>query len=294
MLSYSNNSNICSITFILVVDIEDAVNKALKELKDNKLIPDYEGQRQEITDVLMEAARKEATLTTKMGDMIGNTMREVEQEMSAILDQKRVNLIKKSFAIETYRMEVVKKPDGQSAVQVHRQGVEFQPEIMLITFNDIASATVLQWASLIAEVIFFVLSCNGINVDVNEAEMRNIVQEIKELERKPAFRRAFDTFLTIWNEAGGNVWGKAKAIFYFLKDSYSLGMFWKIIILIFQDMSTWQKTRSIAEVALMIVVAFATEGVALIARIVLAINDAVYLAQKIANLVKFSEMQKTM
>jgi hypothetical protein len=40
----------------------------------------------------------------------------------------------------------------------------------------------------------------------------------------------------------------------------------------------------------MIVVAFATEGVALIARIVLAINDDVYLAQKIANLVMFSDM----
>ena len=289
-MSYSNNSNICSITFILVVDIEEAVNKALKELKDNKLIPDYEEQKQEITKVLMEAARKEATLTTKMGDMIDNTMPKVEQEMSEILGQKRVNLIKKSFAIETYRMKVVKKPDGQSAVQVHRKGVEFQPERMLMTFNDITSAKGIQAASLIAEVILFVLSCNGINVDVNEAEMRNIVQEVEKVERKPEFGKALDKLLTIWNGAGGSVWGKAKAIFYFLKDSYSLGMFWKIIKLIFQDMSTWQMIRSIAEVALMIVVAFATEGVALIARIVLAINDAVYLAQKIANLVMFSDM----
>lgn len=272
------------------VDIEEAVNKALKELKDNKLIPDYEEHEQEITKVLMEAARKEATLTTKMGDMIDNTMPKVEQEMSEILGQKRVNLIKKSFAIETYRMKVAKKPDGQSAVQVHWKGVEFQPQRMLMTSNDITSAKGIQAASLIAEVILFVLSCNGINVDVNETEMRNIVQEVEKVERKPEFGMALDKLLTIWNGAGGSVWGKAKAIFYFLKDSYSLGMFWKIIKLIFQDMSTWQMIRSIAEVALMIVVAFATEGVALIARIVLAINDAVYLAEKIANLVMFSYM----
>jgi hypothetical protein len=62
-------------------------------------------------------------------------MREVEKEMSAIIGHERVDLIKKSFAIETYRMKVVKKPDGQSAVQVHRKGVEFQPERMLMTIK---------------------------------------------------------------------------------------------------------------------------------------------------------------
>jgi hypothetical protein len=47
-----------------------------------------------------------------------------------------------------------------------------------------------------------VLSCNGINVDVNEAEMRNIVQEVEKLERKPEFGKALDKLLTIWNGAG--------------------------------------------------------------------------------------------
>jgi predicted small integral membrane protein len=49
-----------------------------------------------------------------------------------------------------------------------------------------------------------------------------------------------------WNEAGGSAWGKAKAIFSFLKDSYSLGFFWKIIKLIVQNMTTWEKIRAIA------------------------------------------------
>jgi hypothetical protein len=55
--------------------------------------------------------------------------------------------MKKPFAIETYRMKVVKKPDGQSAVQVHRKGVEFQPVRMMMSINDIETAAVLQWAS---------------------------------------------------------------------------------------------------------------------------------------------------
>ena len=152
----------------------------------------------------------------------------------------------------------------------------------------------LQWASLVVELFLFVLSCVGIGVDLSAAEMRALVQEVEGLVREPAFQRALNKFVEAWIEAGDSAWGKAKAIFYFLKDSYSLGIFWKIIKLIFQNMSTWEKIRAIAEVALMIVAAFATEGIALIARIALAVDSAVYLAEKIANLVTFSDMKKSM
>jgi hypothetical protein len=294
-LSYWNNSNICSITFILVVDTEGVVKKALEELKNNQLIPDYAKHEKRITDVLQAAAQKETKLTTQMFHMIDNkTMREVEKEMSAIIGHERVDLIKKSFAIETYRMKVVKMPDGQSALHVHRKGVEFQPERMLMSINDIETATVLQWASLVVELFLFVLSCVGIGVDLSEAEMRILVQEVEGLVREPPFQRVLNKFLEVWNEAGGSVWGKAKAIFYFLKDSFPLGIFWKIIKLIFQNMSTWEKIRAMAEVSLMIVAAFATDGIALIARIALAVDSAVYLAEKIANLATFSDMKKTM
>jgi len=280
---------------MLVVDIEDVVKKALEELKNNQLIPDYEKHEKKITEVLKEAAQKEATLTTKMVHMIDNkTMREVEKEMSAIIGHERVDLIKKSFAIETYRMKMVKKSDGQSAVQVHRKGVEFQPERMLMTINDIETATVLQWASLVVELFFFVLSCAGIGVDLSEAEMSAVVQEVEVLVQEPAIQRAVEKFVEAWNKAGGGAWGKAKAIFYFLKDSYSLGIFWKIITLIVQNMTTWEKIRAIGEVALMIVAAFATDGIALIARIALAVDSAIYLAEKIANIGSFSDMKKTM
>jgi hypothetical protein len=97
-----------------------------------------------------------------------------------------------------------------------------------------------------------------------------------------------------WNKAEDSAWGKAKAIFNFLEESYSLGLFWKIIKLIIQNMSTWEMTKAIAEVAVMIVAAFATEGLALIARIAMTVNDAVYLGEKIANLGTFSDMKEKM
>jgi hypothetical protein len=227
--------------------------------------------------------------------MIDNkNMREVEQAISAIIGHERVDFIKKYFAMETYKMKVVKKPDGQSAVQVHRKGVEFQPERMLMTINDIYAVTVLQWASLALEITHLVLSCVGLGLDISEIVIRAVVKEVEALVREPAFQRAVEKFVEAWNAAGGNAWAKAKAIFEFLKDTYSLGIFWKIIKLFFQKMSAWEDIKAIAEVALMIIVGFATDGLALISKIVLIVDIAIDLADKIANLVMFSDMKKTM
>jgi hypothetical protein len=275
--------------------MDEVVQKTLEELMKNKLIPENERDNEKITEELKEAAQKEEKLTAEMEPMIGNkNMREVEQAMSAIIGRECVRLIKNSFAIETYRMKVVEKPDGQSAVQVHRKGVEFQSERKLGSIEDIDTATVLQWTSLALELFIFVLRCVGIRVHLSEAEMRKLVQEVEGLVQKWEFQRALNKCVHDWNEAGDSAWGKATAIFNFLEESYSLGWFWKIIKLILQNMSTWEKTKAIAEVAVMIVAAFATEGLVPIARIAMIVNDAVYLAEKIENLATFSDMKKTM
>jgi predicted small integral membrane protein len=249
---------------------------------------------QNIMEVLQVAAVNEATLKTKMADMIDNQiMQDVEREMSAIISQERVDLIKKSFTIETYKMKVFEK-SGQSAVQVHRKGVEFQPERMLMSIEEIQSATELQWASLVVELFIFVLNCVGIGVDLSEDEMRTVAQEVERIVQEMQFQQAIINFVDAWNKAGDSTWKMAKAIFSFLADVYELNMFWTIIKLIIDDMSTWETIRALAEVSLTIVAAFATEGFALIARIALAVDSAVHLAEKIANLNTFSEMKKTM
>ena len=279
---------------MLVVNTEDVVKKALEELRNNQLIPDYEKHEEKITEVLKEAAQVEATLTTKMVHMIdNNNMREVEQAISAIIGHERVDFIKKYFAMETYKIKIVKKPDGQSAVQVYREGVEFQPEIMLMTINDIDAVTVLQWASLALEITHLVLTCVGLGLDVSEIVVRAVVKEVEALVREPAFQTAVEKFVAAWNAAGGNAWAEGKAIFDFFKVTYSLGIFWKIIKLFFQKMSAWEDIKAIAEVALMIIVGFATDGLALISKIVLIVDLSIDLAEKVSNLDTFSDMKKT-
>jgi hypothetical protein len=179
-LSYSNNSNICSITFILVAEIEVVVQKTLEELEKYKLIPEYELHKKNILVVLKEAAKMEATLTTEM---------------------VHIDFIKNSFVVETYRMEVVEKSDGQLVVQVHRKGCEFHTEIMLMSINDIEIATVLQWASLVLDLFLFVLSCAGNRANPSEDAMKTLVQEVEYLVEEPAFQKALNTFLEAWKEA---------------------------------------------------------------------------------------------
>jgi uncharacterized membrane protein YhdT len=279
--------------------MEDVVQKTLEELKNNQLLPEYERNAEYILPFLKEVAQMDATVTEKMAPMIGKqNMQEVEQALSATLGHELVDLIKKSIAIETYKMKVVEKPDGQFAVQISRYGIEFRSELMLKTRKEIEIATWLQSASLVIELLFFLLACLGIKVILSEVEMSAFVQEVERLVQEPTFPEALNTFVDAWNEAKaeGSIWEKAKAIYHFLKDTFAIGMYWKmfklIYKLIFKDMSKEEKTKAIIQLVLMIVAASATKGLALIAKIALAVDFADYLAEKIANLVTFFDKKK--
>lgn len=262
-------------------------------MKNNNLIEDFKKHEAKIMEVLKEAAKTEEKLTKEMFHMVDKkSVKEVEIKMSALIGQDRVNLIKKAFCIETYQMKLVKKSNGQMVVQVHRGGAEFRPEMNLATILDVDASHVLQWASIVVEIFMLVLSCVGIGVDLDEAEMKAVTEEVEVIVREPAFQRALNKFLEEWNQGGA--WRRAKAIFYLIKDTYSLGFFWRIVKLIFNDMSTWEKIRALAEVSLMIVAAFASDGLALIARIALAVDNAVYLAQKLINISELTERKKTL
>ena len=288
MLSYSNNSKICSITFILVIDIEDLQKKALAEFEKVQSI--LEMDKKKVMEVLKERAEKEEALITKMSRMSDNKSM---QEMLTIIGEGYVNCMIFSFSIETPRMNIVER-DGQSALRVIWTGYEFQPERKLVSIEDIDTAIVLQLTSLVLELFILVLRCVLIRVFLTEAEMRKLFQEVEGLVREGKFQEALNKFVDDWNEAKDSAWGKAKAIFNFLEKSYSLGLFWKIIKLIIQNMSTEEMTFAIANVAVIIVAALATDGLALIARIAMIVNKALSLGEKIAYLRRFSDMKKKM
>ncbi|CAG2252462.1 unnamed protein product [Mytilus edulis] len=277
------------------VDTKVVVEEALKVLKDNNLIEDFPKYEAKIMDVLEEGAKTEERLTKEMFDMVGKKSAEdVEKEMSTIIGQDRVDVIKKAFSIETYRMKLVKKLNGQTVVQVHRGGAEFIPELNLATIQDVEIADVLQWASIAVEIFMLVLSCVDIVGDLSEAAIRAITKEVEDIVRQPAFQQALNKFKDEWNRGG--TWRRAEAIFVvFLKDTFELTSFWRIIkLLLNKNISTWEKIKDVAEVALMIVYALATEGIALISKIAVVVDHALKLAEKLANIAEFAEFKKTL
>ena len=55
----------------------------------------------------------------------------------------------------TCQMKILNKSNGQSSVQVHRRGVEFKPDIMLLTTEDVDSA-ITQKACLALEIFVLI------------------------------------------------------------------------------------------------------------------------------------------
>jgi hypothetical protein len=272
--------------------IVDLIRTCLEEVKKNELIEDFSKHEELVMAILKKSAQTELDLITAMTPMVdNNSVEEVEQQLSSSIGKYRVKLIKKAAGFETYQMKVVKKSTSLSAVQVHRSGAEFMPEITLNNPSDLERASWFQIASLVVELFILALSAVGVGIDVSEATIQRITRDAVVIVQRCAFDVAINKFAVQWNRG---VWTRAKAIFYFLKDSHSAGIFWKIVKLCIKDMSWWDETRTVLELTGMIVAAFFTDGAALIARFALAVDDAVYVGQKIGNLMAFENMKPTL
>ncbi|XP_071155422.1 uncharacterized protein [Mytilus edulis] len=275
------------------VNTSVAVNEALKELKN--IIPkqDFIQHEATIRSVLEVAADTENELTNIMSPFMDKiSIKEVENKISPTIGHDRAEMIKNAFSFETYKMKLVKKSDGQSAVQVHRGGAEYLPEIKLAKIQDVIKSKEIQITSIIIEIFMLVFKCGGITDDFTEYQMRAASQELEAIVRQSTFQRALREFIEEWNR--GDAWARAKAIFVFLKSTYALGIFWKIIKILFTQMSTFKNIRALAECAVMIVAAVATEGVALIARLALSIDNAVALVEKMVNMSNFEKEEKNL
>ena len=123
---------------------------------------------------------------------------------------------------------------------------------------------------------------------------KTVEETVKVIKKSSQFRRAIQEFIKTWNKAGASKWTKAKALFSLLKDTYSAGLLWQIIKSLCSNMGWFDWAKTAAKVTAMIIAAFATGGVALIAKIALVVLDAVDFARKIVNLNTMYEIEKTL
>ena len=191
------------------------------------------------------------------------------------LHQDKLDAIDQGLKMVTYRGEVTPK----MAKFTFTDGTEF----MTIRDNPDYSWYV-QMASIIIEGVMLVLSVIGLKVPISNAVLKKTTTEVVEaLESSSAFTKACEKFVESWDSASGKL-AQAEALFYLLKDTFSLGILWKIIKSLCSNMSTWDWIKAAALITAQLIAAFTTGGFALIAKIVLALNSAYDFYKKIKNL----------
>ncbi|XP_061178452.1 uncharacterized protein LOC133187109 [Saccostrea echinata] len=263
--------------------IVDGVLKIALEIVEPSLKECSSAERREIEELMRNCALKEASLTSRLADISKLSDAELRGNVRKLLSEDDYRKISEYVDQETFTMDIT-----STAATFQRGNRKFLEPIQLSSIEAITAATIYQIASIFIESVFLVLGAIGIKVSYDEALMRKIIEEILPVVQQPAFRRIIDEFVETW--AAGNAWGKAKAIFNLLKDTYSFGIFWKVVKIAFSEMSWMERIKNIALVATMIVAALATDGIALIAKIALSVNDAYNLAKKIINMIRLKAL----
>ena len=227
---------------------------------------------------ILLAARKAAEEEVKHAEEFrgdSGEPRNVEEQLVKYLPQGRIDMIKEGLNIPTYRLDIAnyKKSDGYYHVDITRGGKELMPSRVLITTADVASSTWVQYASIIVKGILLVIQAVGVKVEVSDAVIAQTAEDIVPvIESSSLLQKAIQGVKDAWN--GGSAYDKAKAIFYLIKDSYAAGILWSIIKSLCSNMSYWDWAKTTAIVTVQIVAAVATDGAALIAKIILALNAA--------------------
>lgn len=241
---------------------------------------------------IIKAAREAAEEQVKLAEEFRTRPSEnVAERLSKHLPKHRVDLIQTGLQVPTYRVNICKKTDGHHWADITRDGKQFMESKKLDTIAAVNATSWIQIASIVVEAVLLVLQAVGIKVAVSEQAIAKTAEEIiPVIESSSQLQKAVKAL----QEAaeGGSKLEIAKAIFNLIKDSYSASILWKIIKGLCSNMSTWDWIKTAGIVSAMIIAALATDGLALIAKIVLALNSAYEFIKKLTNLGELDALKK--
>lgn len=204
------------------------------------------------------------------------------------LTQERLDAIKGGLKMTTFRIDI--DPDQREAILTHPSGTHFKT-IKLDDESKCKLAHYMQLASVFIELVLFVLSVAGITVPIDETLIGSISEELAEkFAASIDFNSAVTNLMTSWFEEGASLFTKAKTLYEFLENIHKIAdIFWNGIKLFFEKMSITDWLETAVLTLAQLIAAFGSGGVALIAKILLALYSAVEFIRKISNL---KEVQK--
>lgn len=266
--------------------VDNVVTEMLQEIKhhhpdDYSKLVNHPSRLQDIKDAAIEVAQEQITLAKEFSE---GEVTDIRERLAKHLPESRIKLIEEGLDVPTFRMHITKQDDGNYLATIKTEAGDLYPPRVLASAADIEWATWQQYASVVVEAVIMVLQAIGIGVSAGRHAVEDAVKETsKVIEESSKFQRNIYNFKRAWDSAGSS-WGKAKALFYLIKDTYSIGILWSVIKTLCQDMRWWEWLITAAKTSAMIIAALFTDGVALIAKIALVLVNAVQFSIKVANL----------
>ena len=279
--------------------IERAVNGAFADVekhaaKEFKEILQADPQKKEMfKQEVKEAAEVKVKLAAEFSKQAGTKAEDIARRLKSHYSDKRLDLVKKALQVPTYQLQISKKQDGYHWVDITRSGKKFMDPVRLESTASISTTNSIQLASIVVEVVLLVLQAAGIELSVSsEVIFETAKQVVDVLDRNNDIQKALDSLIAAMKS--DSVWDQAKAIFKVIIAVYSGGIFWEIVKSLCKNMSAWDWIKTIGIVSAVIIADIATDGVALIAEIVVALGTAYDFINKFANLNKLEAIGKTL
>ena len=274
--------------------IENAVRETMVELEQRapiqmqRLRKDRE-KHEKVVRVAREAATEQVTLAKEFANQPSDILALLRKH----LPEDRIKMIQEGLTHLTYRLDIIKSGDGHHTVNISREGEKFVPSRNLLTVADIDWASIMQYASIVVEGVMLVLSAIGISPSPSAGTVEKATEEVAQvLKNSSKFQKVLEDFVHAWDSASGAT-GKAKALFYLMKDTYSVGVLWTVIKALCSNMPWYEWLETAAKVTAMLIAALATDGVALIAEIALIVLSAFDFIKKIANISELKALKSS-
>ena len=282
--------------FILQIMASGTDNMTDKVFQHLRIIAPEEHQKlkedrasyKEIHTLIEKVINENLSLATSLrGKVQHASSSDIQRLLNRTYTSGKIECMRHGLEVESFRMSIDRNQQGHYTVSTTRKGREFYPRRELTTLANIDSARMNQYRSIFFEALALLAQCAGIAVTIGDRALRGV-------QNLPSYMtKAIDEFVGLWNKATSNA-HRAEAFLGFIQKAYLKDIFWSSVRLIFESMGWLDWVRLVVTLLATIVATFATEGLALIARIILALGSALTFFEKIVNLNKFAEIRMSL
>ena len=258
---------------------EGIVSKAMSQLKE--MLPEefkkVETESEKLEEV-KAAARKVAKEHLELSKLIraGSSHSEIEATLLKHLPKHRVDMIKGGLNIPTYQVQLEKKSDGHTWVQIVREGMQLKPPFVFDEESKDDTKFHLI-TSMIIEATLLLCATVGIGVEIANIT-HDTIEDIKHhthrVQSSSGVHDAAEKMCNTFSASSSSDWDKAKSISSLIKESHSAGITKHVI-------RNFCKEGDRKKIFTSAVVRIIMESDALFAMIALAILDGYEFVQKI-------------